>query len=141
MKISCHKSFWGDSQLKKHFYQVIFPFLITQALLSITWSFITMVFTQNCNYNSYFTIIVFKTILLRSPTTNVLALCLILSATSYLFKGAMRCLQTKPNKYRCSSCQAAVTSELANRLFHVLGKDYFMLHKNGHYSSYTIVLY
>ena len=41
----------------------------------------------------------------------------------------MRCLQAKPYKYRCSSCQAAVTSELANRLFHVLGKDYFMLHK------------
>ena len=41
----------------------------------------------------------------------------------------MHCLQAKPYKYRCSSCQAAVTSELANRLFHVLGKDYFMLHK------------
>ena len=46
-----------------------------------------------------------------------------------LFKGAMHCLQAKPYKYRCSSCQAAVTSVLANRLFHVLGKDYFMLHK------------
>ena len=47
------------------------------------------------------------------------------------FKEAMRCLQAKPYKYRCYSCQlqAAVTSELANRLFHVLGKDYFMLHK------------
>ena len=44
-------------------------------------------------------------------------------------KGAMRCLQAKPYKYRCSSCQAAVTSVLANRLFHVLGKDYFMLRK------------
>ena len=42
-------------------------------------------------------------------------------------KGAMRLLQAKPYKYRCS--QAAVTSKLANRLFHVLGKDDFMLHK------------
>ena len=41
----------------------------------------------------------------------------------------MRCLQAKPYKYQCSSCQAAVTSELDNRLIHVLGKDYFMLHK------------
>ena len=41
----------------------------------------------------------------------------------------MRCLQAKPYKYTCYSCQAAVTSELANRLLHVLGKDYFMLHK------------
>ena len=41
----------------------------------------------------------------------------------------MCCLQTKPYKYRCSSYQAVVTSELASRLFHVLGKDYFMLHK------------
>ena len=39
-------------------------------------------------------------------------------------KGAMHRLQAKPYKYRCSSCQAAGTSELANRLFHVLGKDY-----------------
>ena len=31
----------------------------------------------------------------------------------------MCCLQAKPYKYRCSSCQAAVTSELAHRLFHV----------------------
>ena len=41
----------------------------------------------------------------------------------------MRCLQAKPYKYTCYSCQAAITSELANRLLHVLGKDYFMLHK------------
>ena len=41
----------------------------------------------------------------------------------------MHCLQAKPYKYTCYSCQAAVTSELANRLLHVLGKDYFMLHK------------
>ena len=46
-----------------------------------------------------------------------------------MIKGAMRCLQAKPYKYTCYSCQAAVTSELANRLLHVLGKDYFMLHK------------
>ena len=46
-----------------------------------------------------------------------------------IFKGAMRCLQAKPYKYTCYSCQAAVTCVLANRLFHVLGKDYFMLHK------------
>ena len=32
----------------------------------------------------------------------------------------MRCLQAKPYKYTCYSCQAAGTSELANRLFHVL---------------------
>ena len=44
-------------------------------------------------------------------------------------KGAMCCLQAKPYKYRCSSCQAAVTYKLANRLFHLLGKDYFMFHK------------
>ena len=44
-------------------------------------------------------------------------------------KGAMHCLQAKPYKYTCYSCQAAGTSELANRLFHVLGKNYFMLHK------------
>ena len=44
-------------------------------------------------------------------------------------KGAMRCLQAKPYKYTCYSCQAAVTCVLANRIFHVLGKDYFMLHK------------
>ena len=43
-----------------------------------------------------------------------------------VIKGAMRCLQAKPYKYQCSSCQAVVT---ANRLFHVLDKDYFMLHK------------
>ena len=42
----------------------------------------------------------------------------------------MCCLQAKPYKYRYSSCQVAVTSELANRLFHLLGKNYFMLHKN-----------
>ena len=41
----------------------------------------------------------------------------------------MRCLQAKPYKYTCYSCQAAVTCVLANRTFHVLGKDYFMLHK------------
>ena len=41
----------------------------------------------------------------------------------------MRCLQAKPYKYTCYSCQAAVTCVLANRLLHVLGKDYFMLHK------------
>ena len=40
----------------------------------------------------------------------------------------MRCLQAKPYKYRCNSCQAAVTSKIANRLFHVLGKDYYLLH-------------
>ena len=45
------------------------------------------------------------------------------------FKGAMCCLQAKPYKYTCYSCQAAVTCALANGLFHVLGKDYFMLHK------------
>ena len=53
------------------------------------------------------------------------------AANHYLnckIKGAMRCLLAKPYKYRCSSCQAAATSELANRLFYVLGKDYFMLH-------------
>ena len=44
----------------------------------------------------------------------------------------MRCLQAKPYKYTCYSCQAAVTYELANRLLHVLGKDYFMLHKILH---------
>ena len=43
-------------------------------------------------------------------------------------KGAMHCLQAKPYKYTCYSC-LAVTSELANRLLHVLVKDYFMLHK------------
>ena len=47
----------------------------------------------------------------------------------FCLEGAIHCLQAKPYKYRCSSYQAAVTSELANRLFHVLGKDYFMLHK------------
>ena len=31
--------------------------------------------------------------------------------------------------YKYQDQMAAVTSELANRLFHVLGKDYFMLHK------------
>ena len=41
-------------------------------------------------------------------------------------KGAMRCLQAKPYKYTCYSCQAAATSVLANRPFHVLGN---MLHK------------
>ena len=41
----------------------------------------------------------------------------------------MHCLQAKPYKYTCYSCQAAVTSELANGLLHVLGKDYFMLNK------------
>ena len=43
----------------------------------------------------------------------------------------MRCLQAKPYKYTCYSCQAAVTYVLANRIFHVaiIGKDYFMLHK------------
>jgi len=41
----------------------------------------------------------------------------------------MRCLQAKPYKYTCYSCQAAVTCVLTNRIFHVLGKDYFMLHK------------
>ena len=41
----------------------------------------------------------------------------------------MRCLQAKPYKYRCSQAAVHVTSELANRLFYVLGKDYFMLHK------------
>ena len=44
-------------------------------------------------------------------------------------KGAMHCLQAKPYKYTCYSCQAAVTCVLANTLFNVLGKDYFMLHK------------
>ena len=44
-------------------------------------------------------------------------------------KGAMRCLQAMPYKYTCYSCQAAVTCVLANRLFHVLGKDHVMLHK------------
>ena len=49
------------------------------------------------------------------------------TTTKYMYiKG---CFQAKPYKYRYSSCQAAVTSELANKLFHVLGKDYFMLHK------------
>jgi len=36
----------------------------------------------------------------------------------------MHCLQAMPYKYTCYSCQAAVTCVLANRLFHVLGKDY-----------------
>ena len=47
-------------------------------------------------------------------------------------KGAMCCLQAKPYKYTCSSCQAAVTVTcvLANRLFHALGKDYFMFTQN-----------
>ena len=49
--------------------------------------------------------------------------------SQHSIKGAMRCLQAKPYKYTCYSCQAAVTCVLANRLFHVLGKDYFMLHK------------
>ena len=45
------------------------------------------------------------------------------------FKGAKHCLQAKAYKYRCYSCQTAVTSVVVNRLFHALGKDYFMLHK------------
>ena len=36
---------------------------------------------------------------------------------------------TEPYKYTCYNCQAAVTTELANRLLHLLGKDYSMLHK------------
>ena len=45
--------------------------------------------------------------------------CSGVAAVYFFHKGAMRCLQAKPYKYRCSSCQAAVTSELANRLFQV----------------------
>ena len=41
----------------------------------------------------------------------------------------MHCLQAKPYKYTYYSYLAAVTCVLANRLFHVLGKDYFILHK------------
>ena len=41
----------------------------------------------------------------------------------------MHCLQAKPYEYTCYASQTAVTCVLANRLFHVLGKDYFMLHK------------
>ena len=44
-------------------------------------------------------------------------------------EGAMHCLQPKPYKCISSSFQAAVTSESAKRFFHVLGKNYFMLHK------------
>jgi len=40
----------------------------------------------------------------------------------------VHCSQAKPYKYTCHSCQAAVTCVLVNILFHVLGKDYFMLH-------------
>ena len=42
----------------------------------------------------------------------------------------MCCLQAKPYKYRCSACQAAVASELANRLFHALGKGLFHVTQN-----------
>ena len=56
------------------------------------------------------------------------------SSNIILLKGAMCCLQAKPYNYRCYSCQAAVTSVLANRLFHVLGKDYFM------YTKYCVAL-
>ena len=45
-------------------------------------------------------------------------------------EGALSCLQAK---YKISTdVIATITSKIANRLFHALGKDYFMLHKTLH---------